>query len=410
MLQKNTQEQGIRIELFESSLLFILIISLLRQEQVTSRLFMGVEAILIIIFIAISWIPIKKTLKLVKLRFAVFLGLVLMLVGFLTGQAVLSRLNNPLHKIHDGAIQTEVAYQKLLQGANPYSINYGSFLNSAADSYVYSPLTILINAPIFSFTGYFFHFFDIRITLIILFLLSALVILTIVRERILFLTLFLLNPLFLHSVLYGAKDVLMLFFLSLTLIWLKLNRITLATIMVGLGSATKLTFLPFVPLYFIYLYLRLSNNRVKRKLFFQQLGIFVATSALFYLPFAIWNWSDLYHDLVLYQFNGGDVGRPIAGFLGVPQLLNYFNFIPGNSSLPFYLILIPSSIIFLLYSFKYLKRSLNIRLLCLIYCGFLLLVLSFSRILQIDYLGYISEVLIIGAFILSEPIIIPKKT
>lgn len=396
--------------ILEAALLFILVFNILQVYKITNQVILTLLAILVFIFFVLSanLVPrLGNFARSVRL-WCLILTVLVIHISLLFG-SVLERLASPRYRIHDGALITEESFRAIISGKNPYSISYDKVLVSQedyldkvkhreTDKNIYSPMAFFINFPTFLVTSNFFNFIDMRITAVVCFLVAAFLALLVIKEKILFLILFLLNPVFLKSVYFGANDIFILFFLILCIVFLNFKKIIFATFTLALGVCTKLLFLPFVPLYFLYMSaFGISKNSLKNNFL-----IFFIISLSIYLPFILMNPKDFLDDMFVYNFLGGSLGRPIAGFVGVPQFLNKFGIVAQSSSFPYFILLIPLSLIFLYLSANLLKRRPSPQLLVLLYAFFFILVFSFSRIVQSDYLSYLSEVLILAAFLSEE--------
>ncbi len=397
-----------KYEILESALLFILVLNTLRTFNITDKFLLIFLGVALILFILLT-LPINLAKsKINKYKLAIVFLVVALLYGYITITRIEARIASPKEAyIYDGAIITEEAYKALSEGKNPYSISYKdsfknfmfsieNIKNQSDRHYTYSPGMFLINAPIFELTKT-LGFLDMRVGIILVLFATALLSLILIKEKILFLIIFLLSPLTLRSALDGANEVFILFFIAAGLVFMANKKITQSTIMMALALSTKLLILPLIPLYFLYIFLTQKKNPLKNLL--QQIGIFVVVNLVIYLPFAIWNFKDLTDDLIFYHILGGSDGRGIAGFLGIPQLLNSFGIISTQNSFPFILIPIILTPLVLFFALKILKKSLNLPTLCLLFVLNFLFMFSFSRIIQTDYLTFVSQILIIGAFI-----------
>ena len=399
---------NVRKELFESILLLILLINFFRLNPSPSQNLIILTAVFFGSFFLFSILDFLKISKLPQIRFILFLVLVIVLFSFSLKDKVVLRLNSENPIIHDGTVQIEVATKKLLKGENPYSINYqdvfwqGKYYQNGkphpvVTHFAYSPLMFLFNIPFFTLTNYFFNFVDFRITLFFCFLIAALVGLAVVHEKLLFLIFFLLNPIFLQDVFFGANDVILLMFFFLCLAFLYGGKILASTAMLSLATSTKITILPFVPLYFLYLFLKSPNH--KFRILFLNVSIFIIINLIIYLPFIFLDSKSLFDDLFSYVLLGGNQAHPIAGWVGVGQWLVLNNIISENSRFPFYLFQIALTLIFLVFSYKFLLKNTKIFLVCILFVFLSFINLMFSRVVQTNYLAFLSEVLLLAGFI-----------
>lgn len=395
-------------KILEAALASILIFTLLTIFRISNQLILTLVAFLLLIFIVLSG---KSFLKIgggdYRLRIYIIVAIATAIHGYLLTSSVVERLHDPKYSVHDGTLITEESYRQLTQGKNPYSISYEAlfqnqvdYLDKVAhnelDRNSYSPLAFLINFPVFAATDVIFGVIDMRIFSVVSLFIAGFLLLSIVGEKILFLIIFLFNPVFAKSIYFGANDVFILLLLCASIFFLYFRKIEMVTIAVALGSSTKLLFLPFVPLYFLFLTAAIKDQRI---LIFKNMARFGLICAIVYVPFIIWNPGDFFDDVFAYNLLGGDLGRPIAGFVGTAQILNKFGLIAENNAFPFFLLLIPLSLIFLFYAASLLRKFATLPLLVFLYAVFLIIVLSFSRIVQSDYLTFLSQVLVLAAFL-----------
>ena len=393
------------IFLLEFALLLILVAYTLRSFQITDQKVIFIAIVLLLAFGVISIFGLNRW-KWGRIRIMILVLLIVIVYGFLLQREVKARIaDNNSKSVHDGVILTEASYRALISGENPYSVNFTGTLigQKYFDSqirptihYPYSPLMFLTSVPVFFVTERLFGIIDMRITLFVFFLLSAWIGALVVREKILFLILFLLNPLFVPMIFYGANEVILLFFLILVLYFLNGKKTVLASASMGLVAGTKLLFAPVVPLYFIYIFL---VHKKDRKAVILNLKKFLLVSLLIYLPFLIWNSSDTLGALLSPWFGAGEELYPIAGFVGVAQFLTSLGVVTRTSTFPFLILFLPFEIIFLVFSFRFLKKSLSVHILTVLFAFNFILVLAFSRLVQTYYLAFISQILLLSAFV-----------
>lgn len=404
----------IRLEILEAALLLILLVVALRSNFLISMPILIILAVLVFIFLGLSFRQYLWQKEFFAGRFLTILVTLAILYLFLLSSHIDRRQNQIDYSLHDGAVLTEVATEAILIGKNPYEINYRNAFSNVYnkpievvyDHYMYSPMTFLVNVPFKLILGSFFAFYDFRITLVIFLFLSGLIGLLMVEKKILFLTIFLLNPLFLPLTFYGANEVLILFFIIACLVAIFSKKFSIATVMLACATGTKLLALPFVPLYFLYLFLLSSpskktvqpNSSAGRLSIVSHLLLFILVNLIIYLPFAIWSFSDLIEDVVLFHLRGGEGLHYIAGFLGVPQLLTNLGFLSVYSTFPFYGLQLVAALAFLYFAYRILQKSLNLITLNILFVFFLSVILVFSRIIQISYIAYISQFLLLASF------------
>lgn len=393
----------------EVSVLFIFLVELFRENDYVNEFVLIISAIFLILFILLSLLEHLK-LFYSNLRLIFLILIILIVHGSFLNEAILTRMKATNDfKVHDGVIITEAAYSAFISGYNPYSISYrevlekGKYFNFnlpsyAEFSYPYSPMMFIVNIPVFAFSSNVVGFIDMRITLVIFFFLSALVGLLMIREKILFLILFLLNPLFVPLLYYGANEVILLFFFLLQVYFLYRKKVSLATGALAFATGTKLLILPLVPLYFLYIFMLKPKNS-KVRFLFKQLLIFTLINLTVYLPFFVWNSSDLLNDLIFPWVGKGDLSHPIAGFLGLPQILSRMGFISASSSFPFFIFIPLIEVFFLIFAFYAFKSSLKLSTLCVFSAINLILIFAFSRLLQVYYIAFLSQILVFAGFV-----------
>ena len=403
-------------KIFESALLLCFLLNALRFWNMPI-LIAVLNGLLFLIFLLLTFnIGLKSSEFVERLRIISGILLILVLLISMFSFYVGFRKEHPQEvTLHDGMKQTEFATEKFLHGENPYSITYERVLvgnifypdgkpHPVLSHYVYSPMTFLVNAPFSILEKNILGFVDMRISLVFFWVLAAIIGSFMVYQKLLFWTVFLLNPLFLPLVLFGANDSYALLFLVGALVLASKARFELATVMVALMGATKIIVLPFVPIYFIYLILKYKKQGESGLKVLKNVGIFVLVSLLIYLPFAIWNFSDLTRDIIVYPFFGGEHGHPISGIGGLPQILSSMGFINGSSSFPFYLIQLLFSVFFLRFSFIRLRSSLYLKTLCILFLCYFLLMIFFARVIQINYLAILPQVLFLAGLIHEKKI------
>jgi hypothetical protein len=392
-------------KIFEASVLFILLVNVFRTQSITNLPVMVAIAVSFIFFLGLSLKVFSQFAFSAKIRFLSFAMIIILLYSFLLTDVVFDRIaktNRTL--ISDAAKVTEVASLALLSGKNPYSIPYHQvfygpdFLKiptSTLNNYPYSPFMFLANIPFLAITANLVQFFDLRIILVIMFLLTAGIVAKITSQKLLFLIMFLLNPIFIPKLFFGTSDVLPLFLIFLCFVFLYFQKVTGATIALALATASKLTALPFVPLYFLYIFrlsLKQQGGLVRLA---RQFAVFTLINLVVYLPFLLWNAKDLLEDVFLYHLEL----RPIQGFLGLPQLLTSLGLISIESNIPFYLGVFPASFVFLLFAHRIFKKWQDLTAFCVLGVLSFVLFFFFSRVLQTDYLAFLSQILLLGGFL-----------
>ena len=399
-----------KIQILESSILFILVLNIFRTYYLINQWLMVVIAVPLMLFMFFSLPNFSKTQNIEKFKIFLVGFIALLLFGFMLGNQINYRINHhDTAIIHDGIVQTEEATRFILEGRNPYQETYEKVLkgerfyhNGKPDpvlsAYVYSPLMFIINIPFQMITANLFNFSDMRVTLMFVLLIAAFVASLVTSHKALFLSLFLFNPLVIHGIVLGANDTLALFFLISSFTLLYFARVSLATVFITLSAGTKLTVVPILIVYFLYLFLRFQRKNQLKKMT-KQIAIFSGVALLIYLPFAIWDFGSLISDLILFPIRGGEGGYPIVGFIGIPHLLATLGLISRWTDFPLYLFQLPIILVGLVVVYQLLKKSLEPQTFCFVGVLFFILVFTTTRVFQPNYLDFISAILIFAGFI-----------
>src|SRR3989344_1420120 len=391
--------------MFEASLLFILVLHTFRTHYITNQFLIAFIAFMLIVFGLMAILKTNsKKIYFEKLQI-ISLGLIVVVIfGYVIGLNFVNRIKGEEQIIHDGLLQTEYASVKLLEGENPYSISYREVLKDeryyyggeehpSVSHYIYSALMVVLNVPFAFLTGS-LGVVDLRFSLLFFFLLAGFVGSILVKDKILFLVLFFFNPLFVPMLLFGSNDIILIFFMFLTAFSIQKRKISTATFMLALAFGIKLLVLPLLPLYFLWVYLWGG----KRSFFANQILIFLMTSFLIYMPFILWNFKDLIDDIVVYSFAVSSTYR-VEGFVGIPQLLLKLKLISQYPNFPNAVFQIPISLIFLFFAYQFIKKSYQLNVLFFLYAVFFLLFFSFSRLVQPNYLGFISQIMLFSGLV-----------
>lgn len=447
------------LRFLEASLLLILLLNFLRINLVTNNFVLLFLAFLYCGFLATS-LGTGSRKFLVNLRVGLFWAIIAISFTFVAFQ-------QESKGIHDGVVLTKAATGEFLSGQNPYAVFYESAFYGVSfkplpveySHYMYSPMMFVANIPANLVLSGWYKGNEFLITLIVFLVGGAIAGAYLVREKLLFLILFLLNPVFVPLTFYGANEVIILFFLIACMAALSSRRFSLATFLLALATGTKLLAAPFVPIYFIYLWL-LSNkllspppiktarpnsdqNRLnitgltyasarqslkgksksdsglassyflrwlpsqlsnlkgsgKAGLIVRQMGIFALVTLLIYLPFFVWGPRDLIDDVVFYHLRGGEESHVIAGFLGIPAVLNSLGIVSATSRFPFFIFQIMIAFAALPFLKRVIEKSLSIQTLCISYFFYFCTLFVFSRIIQTSFIAFLSELLIFASFV-----------
>lgn len=338
---------------------------------------------------------------------------------------VVRHIAHPTYQIHDMPLQQEIAVRFLLDGKNPYATTYfGTFLeqwhyvssevNPALYHFVLMPFYIL-----FAITFYFVSvgvigYWDARMPLLFLFLLSLVVAFVVpkVREqKLLFTTLLAFNPAMLTYTLEGRSDFFMFGFLILALYLLYKERLVLAGVPMALAFVVKQSAWPIFPFYFAYLFFKHRTLQQSTVLgfgvrhlvhsFAQTIKLllpFVVTFLVIVAPFFFWDARAFLDSTIFYLSGSALHSYPISGY-GFGMLLNEAGVINDlGGYYPFQIWQAIIGIPALIFLIRYLWDNLSVRSLILTYGIFLFIFWYFSRYFNNSHVGYLSMVFITAYF------------
>jgi len=314
---------------------------------------------------------------------------------------------------HDGALQSDIAFDYVLQGKNPYaetyfktplgeSIIYRFFMgttifNPALEHYIYFPGTFLISGSSTYLCEVVFGFGDVRVLFALFFIASACCLWVMMRAhplQRLVLIAYLFNPWSLHFLMQGRNDILP-FTCLVFFVWFFLrSKYILAGILLGLALATKQfpwIFLPFLCAYIFVAYSRIELRRISIRMGLAAIGV----STLALVPYVAWNPSAFFDDTFLYASGtSSGLNYPMSGY-GFAQLMRYAGIYPLDT-FPFWIIMLPVAAVLLSFGikkiihYKTLSSSLYFYALCMLGTFF------FARFFHDNYIMYIIDVALLG--------------
>ncbi|MDO8658790.1 MAG: hypothetical protein Q7K55_08665 [Candidatus Levybacteria bacterium] len=345
-----------------------------------------------------------------KIKNLLLWGLIILVIGSAFASAIITRhRTHPVDAIiHDMPLQQEIAVRFLMEGKNPYGVNYfGTFLeqwhysekdvNPALYHFVLPPFYILFAVPFYFAGNFIFGFFDARMPLLALFLLMLIVAAIAVKDqdkKRLFLILLSFNPAMLPYMLEGRSDIFMFSFLFLGFYLLHTKKYIAAGFPMALAFAVKQSAWPILPFYLVFL---LFKNSSIKKTVLATLP-FIATLAIIIVPFFLWNQKSFLDSIIFYLSGSTEYSYPISGY-GLGQLLKSFGLIKDvYSYYPFYIWQIifcaPLGVLLI----KYFSKNRNVKTLILTYGIFLFVFWYLSRYFNNSHLGYLSLVFITAYF------------
>ncbi|MBU0597575.1 DUF2029 domain-containing protein [Patescibacteria group bacterium] len=363
----------------------------------------------------IGFIIIKPIKEILLLSFIFFI-----IASTLFSQIQYKELGSTDYVYHDGAIQTEIAFDYIKSGKNPYSETYYNtlleekegyifngnwYLNPALEHYIYLPATFFISGSFNAIQKAIAGWSDLRILNFIYLLGSLIILWKIVGNhplRNLVIILFALNPFFLRYFLEGRNDIIVLFWILAAFYLLLKNRFLISGLLFGIALSTKQfawIFIPFILAFFM------QKNSPDKKVSTNNLLKFIIPASiiaiLFITPFVIWDISSFIDDTILYASGSSSgLNYPITGY-GFSQIVTFFG-VQAEESFPFWIIMAAVGLPVLFFMLKRVRAKGTIESIIVNTTIFILFTFLFSRFLNNNYLAFISQLLIIWlAFILG---------
>ncbi|MBI5029626.1 MAG: hypothetical protein HZB51_03810 [Chloroflexi bacterium] len=263
----------------------------------------------------------------------------------------------PYRFIHDGAIQLEEAIKFLLAGKNPYVENYtetpmalwsfheqGFDVNPALYHLPYLPFTFLVSVPVYLVSQFAIGWFDQRLVFLIMFLFLIPILLQIggtPSEKLGALMMVALNPLFVPYFVEGRNDVVVLFWIVGSVLFLQRNQPVWSGLFLACAVGSKQTAWFLVPFFLLFV-LKLSSSDQWQAIAprAKQLAPGAIWLALILFPFLIWNPAAFVEDTINFQsgISANALSYPVKS-LGLGDLLVGFGIIQSNDqAFPFSLL------------------------------------------------------------------------
>jgi len=252
---------------------------------------------------------------------------------------------------HDGAIQWEVAMDRILHGQPIYGVDWSQTAvarvpwnpalgpsNPALHHNVNAPLVPLVGIPVAWLVRSVGIPYDYRQVLLLFLVLGlgAIWMLPIAAPRRFAIgaTLF-LSPLLGLYYWAGRDDVPVVALVILGLALLARNRPTTASLVIGAAVAYKLFAAPAVPLLLATLWLRWKASQDHGELGRSLLAL-ATVPVVTFVPFFLWTPTPFLHDLVLYPGAGGPDSYPISG-IGLGGFLLAIHAVHRTDRFPFWI-------------------------------------------------------------------------
>ena len=377
--------------------------------------------ICVAIYIALDFIFPQESEKsklparyLYMIRFSIVLFITLIAAILPAGLNIIQRqATSPENFAHDGLIQTEIAIEYILEGKNPYTEDYVNtpmadfpgneppFTDAPLYHLAYLPFLFLGSIPFYLASNLLWGWYDQRIVYLLAFVGALLLLPPLIknpRDKLAAIIAVGLNYLFVFYLADGRNDVVILFGLLLTTVFLSKKHITLSAIALGLTMATKHQAWLFLPFYLLYLLPSRPRFKDIKKLIYQ-----VWPLAFFFLiiilPFLFWDASAFIDDTVTYVSGSGPDSFPMKGW-GFSTLMLTLGVIPDpEGSFPFIIFQMLFGLpVFFLMLWRQWKHNTTQHM----WAGFAIFAFTFqffSRFFNDNYFIFVAQCLVIALFI-----------
>ena len=377
-----------------------------RDVTTVAEIYIPLIIFLNFLYCAISYVGanyLHRKENIFKIKLTLLLFIFAISIGKSTVSAIHMRHLHPNdYPVHDNPRQIEQAAKYLYQGKNPYSEPYRGIgmekswpENPAVYHVVTMPFYLIFSAfvlyPVNMITGY----FDERIVHWIIFMPAIYLLYKLLRKQkeediFLFLIVFFFNPLFVHFLISGRSDVFVYSLLLFSFYSLFKNKYFFSSLFFGLAFVSKQSSWLLTPFFFYYLCLtsKEKNFTNKFKEIFRKTWIFFIISAIFIVPFLLWDAKGFIDGI--YNFPAGTLKTsfPIMGY-GFSSILREGRILKDNAYFPFYILQVIFGLPVFIIMIKYLKNNFNIGSLIIAYAIFLLIFWYFSRFFLDNYIGFL---------------------
>lgn len=339
---------------------------------------------------------------------------VLLLILPMTAEMSLRHLAGDRGHAHDGGVvQTEAAVRILLDGGNPYTVDYRQTPmadldwgkgNPAIIHNPYFPLSFLAHVPGYVICKALFGWYDARL----LYLLAYLVPFFLIRKwsasgerRTILAALWGLNPFLLPHMIEGRNDVVVLALLVGAVHTLLLGRIGRAALFFGAACAAKQFALLLLPFFLLYAgrdcqgWMETIRRGARRTL------PALLPIALFVLPFLLIDPAAFVDDTYAFNVGLSEVSYPLGGTpgFGLAGLVNVFHLVQSRYHyFPFWIFQIPAVFMVGALLLRRQMKENTIAVAAVSFALFLFTFLLFSRIFHHNYFAILFLFLAVPPF------------
>lgn len=314
-------------------------------------------------------------------------------------------------RLHDGALQVELALAHLQNGVNPYVATYDHPLmsiwdpeigvNPATEHLIYLPGLLLAALPFQWMSTAVLGFYDQRLFYLLAFILVILILPTLARKPMHKLALVVgigLNPWLVQPVVWGMNDIVVVLCLLLAALLLQKKHSLWAAVAIGLACTIKQSAWLVTPFFLWAIYLAAPPQKRWR-----EVGTAVLLIALLMVviigPFAWWDLPAFVEDTFAYASGtAATLNYPIRGYT-IGRLLVEFNRVQSDLDYyPFWQwqLLIGLPVLALCLYYQWRQRTIAAMFLA---ASLFIFALGFvSRYFQDNYVGFVITLAILGLF------------
>ncbi|MFX1254478.1 MAG: hypothetical protein ACFFCZ_22890 [Promethearchaeota archaeon] len=359
-----------------------------------------------------------------------------------TANNIFSRLIEGPHLFaHDGGvIQSEEALKFFLAGVNPYSADFsqtpmvdwaGWSTNPALWHIPYLPLSFLLSLPLYILSMIFLGWYDQRFLYLLLYYPTIYLASKLAKTPSykLGITSFVaLSPAFTPLIVYGYNDILILFWVILSIYFLKNGRKNASLVALACACATKQTSWMLLPFYFAFFWQKEWNyvfETIRTGKFFDKSFLiyikdrifeifpFILVFSLIVLPFFLWNPADFIDDIFLFNVGLADPSYFIKGDdgYGIGTLVLLFGWVSSiHDYFPFWIFQVLFGAPVIIMGFLKLKKNASIANLLNLYVLIGMILFFFSRFFHGNYIAYFLTLLGTGILISYDQALVDQQS
>lgn len=302
------------------------------------------------VFVGSFWLDQQLDANRERRRFWLVVAGAIFILGTVTVREIGYRAQLPIvsdwskNAWNDGALQSTVAAQLLINGHNPYRADFNTTIfgqlfeqppglgeSQVLQHYAYPPGMILINVPAVWMNQVFNVALDTQVIyLVILVLLVALLALNTGdwSQRTLIVVLLLYNPFIWMYWAAGFNDIVVITAIVGSALTIGRKHWLVGGLAFGLALTLKQTAWLIAPLWLYWLWRQRNDHRVDMAAIKKTIGAAAIAALVVYLPFLVWDAPALFEDVARYIFGGLPMTYPLSG-ISLQALLSLWHLVPS---------------------------------------------------------------------------------